>query len=129
MAYPRPAYPGYRHYLPGWRYSAPVISPTAPDNTLVSASVNDTANSPASIHVTISGMQFVPSTIRIKTGDEVTWTNHEAILHAVTSPHDGSIASSSLGPGSKYSHTFNKPGIYIYYCALNTTMFGRVIVE
>ena len=79
--------------------------------------------------VVIAGMRFQPSIIHIKAGDEVTWINHEPLLHIISSPNYGLLASEGLVRGSEFTHTFKEPGTYTYYCTLNRQMTGMVIVE
>lgn len=83
----------------------------------------------ASNSVDISGMQFQPATIRVKAGEKITWINNATMPHTVTSPNDGLLASQQLNRGSVFSHTFEQPGTYTYYCALHPSMTGTVIVE
>ena len=80
-------------------------------------------------NVTIAGMQFQPATIRVKSGEQVTWINAESMPHTVTSQTSNVLASERLGRGGAFTHTFDQPGTYTYYCALHPSMTGRVIVE
>lgn len=125
----RPMYPRFRQLMPGWRNAKQSSPHTSPEPAAADTSKNGNANTPTSVRVLIAGMRFLPAVVRIKTGDEVTWINQTHIPHAVTSPSNGSLASDRLMPGSRYTHTFDRPGIYIYYSALHTAMFGQVIVE
>ena len=65
----------------------------------------------------ITNNKFEPKTITIKAGSEVIWENKEG-THTVTAD-DGSWASSTLTAGQTYSHKFDKPGKYPYYCAFH----------
>jgi plastocyanin len=125
----QPASPGYRYYSPGDRsrmqehiLGTPVHSSSHPVNQ--STDLNTTVNK-----VTIYGMQYLPATIRIKAGDQVNWTNLEAMPHTVTSHYNGLVSSHKMGPGSSYTHIFKQPGIHTYYCVLHPSMTGAVIVE
>jgi amicyanin len=129
-SYPRPAAPAYQYYAPGMQprmqgYNmAPGYYNPAPQ-----AQVNNSTSEPAANSVAIAGMQFQPATIRVKAGDEVTWTNSAAMPHTVTGSEHGEISSARLDQGSIFSHTFEEPGTYTYYCALHPSMTGTVIVE
>ncbi len=67
--------------------------------------------------VTITNNKFEPKTVTIKAGSEVIWENKEG-THTVTAD-DGSWGSSTLTAGQTYSHKFDKPGKYPYYCTFH----------
>ena len=135
--YPRPAAPAYRYYAPGkppgmQGYNMQGYN-RAPGyntyNTAPQAQVNNSPSEQAETSVTIAAMQFQPATIRVKAGEEVTWKNTAAMPHTVTGREDGKLSSARLDQGSMFSHTFEQPGTYTYYCALHPSMTGQVIVE
>jgi amicyanin len=94
----------------------------APAKTAASAETSDAAT------VSISQMRFNASTVTIKAGGSVTWTNSEGVPHTVTAD-DGSFGSSRLSAGDTFSHTFNEPGTYTYYCQLHPMMRATIVVE
>ena len=67
--------------------------------------------------VTLSNNKFEPKTVTIKAGSEVTWENKEG-THTVTAD-DSSWNSPTLSAGQTYSHKFDKPGKYPYYCVFH----------
>ena len=73
--------------------------------------------------VAITNNKFEPKTITVKAGSEVTWENKEG-SHTVTAD-DGSWTSSTLTAGQTYSHKFDKPGKYHYYCAFHGAKGGH----
>jgi plastocyanin len=122
--YHYPAPPGYLYYAPGGqsRMHQVIKQPAY-------GGVADPSNKPGETNVSISRMQFVPATIRVKAGEQVTWVNNEPMPHTVTSQNNGLLASDRLGRGSTFTHTFKQPGTYTYYCALHPSMTGTVIVK
>ena len=127
--YQPPAPPGYQYYAPGMphrmrAYSYPNRQQPASERPDTTAASGSTPNK-----VAISGMRFQPAVIRVNAGEEITWTNNATMPHTVTSQNDGTLASQRLGRGSMFSHTFEQPGTYQYYCALHPSMTGTVIVE
>jgi len=78
--------------------------------------------------VAIEHFRFTPSTLTVPTGTTVTWVNHDAEIHTVTSPA-GAFASPALETDEKFSFTFNAPGIYAYFCALHPQMRSTVVVQ
>lgn len=108
--------PGYGM---GYGQAAPAVAPAivaAPVEATESASVN------------ISQMRFNAPTVTIKVGGTVTWTNSEGAPHTVTAT-DGSFSSSQLTSGDTFSHTFDKPGTYTYFCEVHPMMKATVVVE
>lgn len=82
--------------------------------------------------VILSNNKFEPKTITVKAGSEVTWENKDG-SHTVTAD-DGSWTSAALTAGKTYSHKFDKPGKYPYYCAFHGSkgghnMAGEVMVS
>jgi plastocyanin len=73
--------------------------------------------------VTLSDNKFEPKTVTIKSGSEVTWENKEG-THTVTAD-DGSWTSPTLSAGQTYSHKFEKPGKYPYYCKFHGGKGGQ----
>ena len=56
-----------------------------------------------------------------------------ALLATDTSPTAWGVASPDFVPGDTYSHLFNVPGVYNYYCSIHGApgagMFGTLIVS
>jgi amicyanin len=123
--YQRPAQPHYRHQ-PQYGYAAPATKPAAK-----SAGNGQNQENPAvsegTRSVNIRGMQFGSGNIEIKVGESVTWTNQEMMPHTVTST-DGAFSSSALNAGNAFSHTFDEPGTYTYFCEYHPNMKGVVTV-
>jgi amicyanin len=78
--------------------------------------------------VTIKDFEFTPSTLTIKVGDAVTWTNNGPSTHTVTAD-DGSFESGNLSKGKTFSHTFNAAGTFSYHCGPHPFMTAKVIVQ
>ena len=81
-----------------------------------------------SITVRISGMRFEPARITVKPGTTVTWVHESPMPHTVNGNADG-LGSSTLYNGQTYSHTFEKDGLFNYYCAIHPSMTGSVVVK
>jgi plastocyanin len=83
--------------------------------------------------------RFNSSNITIPVGAEVTWINEDESEHTVTSGnvanqvheriYDGRFYSGVLGSGDSFSHTFNEPGIYSYFCSPHPWMICFVIID
>ncbi|HXG74837.1 MAG TPA: plastocyanin/azurin family copper-binding protein [Candidatus Nitrosotenuis sp.] len=76
---------------------------------------------------------FVPSIVSVPVGTTVTWTNDDTAAHTVTSganvTPDGIFDSGLFMAGKSFSHTFDTPGQYPYYCLVHPWMSGTVTVE
>ena len=78
---------------------------------------------------------YAPNTIRVSTGQTITFDNVDGNQHTVTSVKsgttqpDGKFDSDLLQPGEKFELTLNEKGTYPYYCALHTNMQGMIIVS
>ena len=83
---------------------------------------------PAAVHysINIASYAFSPSSLSIRTGDSVTWTNSDAAVHTVTG---NGLNSGNLAQGATYPYTFSLAGSFIYHCAIHPSMTGSVIVN
>jgi plastocyanin len=77
-------------------------------------------------YVEIKSMAFYPSEVRVKTGDQVFWINKDSVPHVVRGDNWGGV---EIKPEEKFIQSFDKPGVYKYYCQLHPQMKGVVIVE
>lgn len=68
---------------------------------------------------------FVPTTVTVKKGTEITWINRDITAHNVTG---NGWASGNIAPGGEYTHTFETAGSFDYRCTIHTTMQGTVNV-
>jgi plastocyanin len=82
-----------------------------------------------------SGMlAFDPSTVTIKAGDTVKWSNNKLPPHNIMFEGDAANKSHDqlmFSPGESYEVTFDTPGTYSYYCSPHrgAGMAGKVIVQ
>jgi len=68
--------------------------------------------------VSIRDFVFSPSTISVKVGTTVTWTNNGPSAHTTTS--DASVwDSGTLGAGGTFQHTFMQTGTFGYHCTIH----------
>jgi plastocyanin len=72
---------------------------------------------------------FQPQTISVLPGTTIHWQNAGKHPHTVTA-NDGAWDSGNIPPGASYSATFQRPGVYYYYCRHHTKdqMRGTVVV-
>lgn len=91
---------------------------------------NSNTQAVESNNVEISNMAYQQSSITVKKGTTVTWTNRDSVQHDVMpdEQNDAFQGSELLSRGESYSFTFNTPGTYTYYCSPHQHMTGTVIV-
>jgi plastocyanin len=77
--------------------------------------------------VSIKDTAFNPTTITVKAGDKVTWTNNDGFAHTVTLD-DNSVDSGNLTPGATFANTFAAAGTFAYHCKIHSSMHGTVTV-
>ena len=105
------------------------VSPTAMANATPSGAMKEQN----AIILTNSG--FEPSSITVKAGTKVVWTNKSGAAATVNSdPHPAHTAYPPLNlgkfnDGESVSLTFSKPGKYGYHNHFNPSETGVVIVE
>ena len=78
--------------------------------------------------VTIDNFAFSKPTITVPVGTKVTWVNRDDMLHTVTD-EGKTFKSDPLDSGESFSHVFDKPGTYKYFCSLHPHMTGTVVVQ
>ena len=100
-----------------------------PENNSQTETPTDTGqNSPQTYNVEIRNFAFAPSTLDVKVGDTITWTNKDNMQHTVTSNSGNELDSQYLSNGNSYSHTFTQTGTFAYHCTPHPYMKGTVIV-
>lgn len=70
--------------------------------------------------------EFYPTRKTVPVGTTVTWINKEGLDHTVT--EDTGLFDYGLIPGITVSYTFDKPGVYEYFCQPHDGMAGQITV-
>ena len=78
------------------------------------------------VDVKIQNASFNPDSITISNGDTVKWTNLDSGVHTVVGTD---FSSGDIASGKSYEHKFTKAGTYNYYCSIDPSMKGVVIVK
>jgi len=86
-----------------------------------------TAPPPTAASVQIINFAFSPSSLSVRIGTRVTFTNRDASAHTVTA--DGGLFNSrDLASGQSFSFTFMSRGSFAYHCRIHPSMTGTVSV-
>lgn len=78
--------------------------------------------------VSIDNFSFSPTTLKVKPGTQIIWTNRDDIPHTVVSD-DHKFKSRALDTDEKFTFTAAQPGIYSYFCSIHPKMTAKVVVE
>ena len=57
------------------------------------------------------------------------WVNNDLTPHTVTSQTGTELNSGSIEPGASWSHKFDQPETFPYYCTFHTEMKGTITVK
>ena len=126
----------------GWLYysnkPAPTMDQINSGEEIVISEENQNSNSNSSSEnsvneaqeymINIANFAFSPSSLTIKVGDSVTWTNRDSSAHTVTSDSGSELDSERISNGQIYTHVFAQPGTYSYHCALHPGMKATIVV-
>jgi len=96
--------------------------------SLAMAAMTASPAAAADAAIKIDNFVFTPDTLEITAGTTVTWTNNDDIPHAVGA-QDLSWKSHAMDTEETFSHTFDKPGTYEYFCTLHPHMKGKIVVK
>jgi plastocyanin len=77
--------------------------------------------------VVVDNFSFAPAMSAVAVGSTVTWTNRDDVPHNIVST-DQTFKSPVLDTDEQFSHTFDAPGTYRYFCSLHPKMTGQVVV-
>lgn len=102
--------------------TTPTPTPTASSSPSTSP---NTLSSPADVE--IRDYTYSPTTLEVKKGTTISFTNFDSVGHTVTAKDD-SFDTPSFSNGGTQSITFDKAGTFEYYCKPHTYMKGKIIV-
>jgi plastocyanin len=113
--------------------SAPSTTAAAPTTAASSSSESTAAASQASSAaagsnaVEMKNIAFNPTSVTVKPGDKVTWTNNDSFAHTVTLD-DNSVDSGEVAAGATFENTFATAGTFAYHCKIHAVMHATVTV-
>jgi 3',5'-cyclic-AMP phosphodiesterase len=77
--------------------------------------------------VIVDSFSFAPATAAVAIGTTVTWTNRDDVPHNIVSVEQR-FRSPVLDTDGQFSHRFDAPGSYAYFCSIHPKMTGRIVV-
>jgi 3',5'-cyclic-AMP phosphodiesterase len=78
--------------------------------------------------IVVDNFSFSPATATVPVGAAVRWTNRDDIPHNVVST-DHTFKSPVMDTREQFTHRFDAPGTYKYFCSLHPRMTAQVIVR
>jgi len=80
--------------------------------------------------VTINNYKYTPSSIAVKPGTTITWTNKQDDDNHTVTADDGSFDTGVIkADGGSAQLTFNTEGTFAYHCTIHSFMHGKVVVS
>jgi plastocyanin len=79
--------------------------------------------------IEIKEFAFNPQTLTVKSGEKITWINHDEEPHTVVSVGKKFQKSSALDTDQEFTITAGAPGTYEYFCSVHPKMTGTIVVE
>lgn len=94
---------------------------------LVGLTMAHGASAADAVQVDIRDFMFSPAQLTISAGTQVTWVNDDQIPHTLVDTGKR-FRSAALDTQDRFTHTFDTPGRYEYFCTLHPQMVGTLIV-
>jgi plastocyanin len=92
------------------------------------AAVDSSAPKSAATEISITDYKFIPETLNVPVGAQVTWVNHDQIPHTIVD-EGKQFRSGALDTDNAYAHVYRAPGTYRYFCSLHPQMIGTIVVS
>jgi 3',5'-cyclic-AMP phosphodiesterase len=77
--------------------------------------------------IAVDNFNFAPSTTSVPVGSTITWTNRDDVPHNIVSA-ERKFKSPVLDTDERFSHRFDDPGTYKYFCSIHPKMTGQIVV-
>lgn len=78
--------------------------------------------------IEVKDFMFMPTTLTVNAGAEVSWVNKDGEPHTVVSD-TGLFRSGALDTDESFSFKFEMPGTYHFTCSIHPRMVGTIIVK
>jgi plastocyanin len=81
------------------------------------------------VKVAVGDNLFAPTTIHVKVGQKITWSQDGQIAHTVTATEGAKFDSGPLEPGKTFSYVAKQAGTIKYLCQFHQGMAGTIVVS
>jgi plastocyanin len=84
-----------------------------------------------SVRVEMRNIAFAPANVHLRRGGTVEWVNRDRVTHTVTKGNElyDEWSSGDIESRGTFTHTFDRPGEFVYNCTIHANMKGRVKVD
>lgn len=103
-------------------------STTAGATSTTAAGATSTSAASGGAQVTLQNIAIDPTSVIIKAGESVTWTNKDSFAHHLVGDK-GEFDSADMAAGATFAFTFKTAGTITYHCSIHPEMTGTVIVQ
>jgi plastocyanin len=79
--------------------------------------------------IVIKDFHFTPGTLKVKSGEKITWINRDEEPHTVVSVEKQFKKSAPLDTDQEFTAIAGAPGTYSYFCSVHPKMTGTIVVE
>jgi plastocyanin len=79
------------------------------------------------IKIKIDRLNYTPTTVTVKVGDKIEWTNSDFLAHTATDR--AKAFDLNLPPGKTARLVISKAGTISYYCRYHPNMKGSIVAE
>jgi plastocyanin len=79
--------------------------------------------------IVIKDFHFTPGTLKVKSGEKITWINRDEEPHTVVSVEKQFKKSPPLDTDQEFTTIAGAPGTYSYFCSVHPKMTGMIVVE
>jgi len=101
---------------------------TLAPGTTVSTTATTAGGGAGGAQVSLANIAISPTSVTIKVGDTVTWTNNDAFAHHLVGDN-GEFDSGNMDGGATFSFTFKTAGTIAYHCSIHPEMKGTIVVQ
>ncbi len=78
--------------------------------------------------IEVKDFMFMPTSLTVNAGENVTWVNKDDEPHTVVSD-TGVFRSGAMDTNESFSFKFDKPGTYHFTCSIHPRMVGTIVVK
>lgn len=99
-------------------------SPSPTPDQVPAGSMTVTIQSGAS---TLTTSAFGTNPLSVAVGTTISWLNSDNTTHTSTGD-GGAWDSGNIAPGSRFNHTFQTSGTFVYHCRIHPGMTGTITI-
>jgi plastocyanin len=108
--------------------NAPATTASSAPGTTAGTPTSAASGGGAATQVVLQNIQISPTSVSVKVGDTVTWTNKDSFDHHLVGDK-GEFDSGTMAAGATFSFTFKAAGTIGYHCSIHPEMIGTVVVQ